>query len=434
MLALALSSMAFGPGAPLAMRPAVAMRPAQSAAMLLDGGSFQLLADAILLPDAQSTAAAAAAAQAAATAAAAAPAEPGLFDIILVKPFESTILLIHDTLKGAGIEEAFGPSIILFTAFLKLLTFPLNKQQVESTTKMQQIQPAAKKLQEKYRNADPARLNQELQKLYQENQVNPLAGCLPSLAQIPIFIGLYRSVLNLAKEDRLTESFLWLPSLEGPVADYTEGIGWLTGNADKGLAWSGINPPLGWHDTAAYLVLPIALVISQYVSMSILTPKSSQSDDPAQQQSQAILKFLPLMIGWFSLNVPSGLGLYWMTNNVLTTLSTVLIRKGVPQLEPELAGGMPAIDDSPKPQGFGRKFGEVVESTAADGTKVTIKPPSSKRAARRQEAAVVDVEASSVATVAEVMEAQVVDAPEMGMGAAAPRPTKKKGGKKKKKN
>merc|ERR1711965_1171268 len=75
---------------------------------------------------------------------------------------------------------------------------------------MQAIQPAVKKLQEKYKDRDPARLNQELQKLYADNQVNPLAGCLPSLAQIPIFIGLYRSVLNLAKEDKLTESFLWL--------------------------------------------------------------------------------------------------------------------------------------------------------------------------------------------------------------------------------
>merc|ERR1719460_2826815 len=136
-------------------------------------------------------------------------------------------------MAGAGIEQAYGPSIILFTMALKLLTYPLNKQQIESTTKMQAIQPAAKRLQEKYRNADPARLNQEMQKLYTDNQVNPLAGCLPSLAQIPIFIGLYRSVLNLAKEDKLTESFLWLPSLEGPVADYKEGIGWLTGNAEQ---------------------------------------------------------------------------------------------------------------------------------------------------------------------------------------------------------
>ena len=293
---------------------------------------------------------------------------------------------------------------------------------------MQLIQPKAKQLQEKYRNADPARLNQELQALYQENQVNPLAGCLPSLAQIPIFIGLYRSVLNLAKENKLTESFLWLPSLEGPVSDYTEGIGWLTGNADLNYAWNGFNPPLGWHDTACYLVLPVLLVISQYVSMSILTPKS---DDPAQAQSQAILKFLPLMIGWFSLNVPSGLGLYWMTNNILTTATTVLIRRSV---TPATAGDAPmsaAVDEPPKPQGFGRKFGEVVEKTGDDGTRVTITPPTSKRAARRAEAGSAVVETTATVVEAEAVEASVMDVPEMGVGAAAaPRPKKKKGGKK----
>eukprot|EP00966_Prymnesium_polylepis_P165189 3819138-Prymnesium_polylepis.1 len=202
---------------------------------------------------------------------------------------------------------------------------------------MQAIQPAAKKLQEKYKDRDPARLNQELQKLYADNQarraaaakrprlrsalpaaclrakrrqplrdrvqlltsggapapcvraqVNPLAGCLPAFAQIPIFIGFYRALLALAKEDLLTEPFLWIPSLEGPSRDYTEGIKWLTDG------WSNGAPPLGWSDTAAYLVLPVVLTASQFLSTQLLTPKN---DDPAQQQSQAILKFLPLMIG-----------------------------------------------------------------------------------------------------------------------------------------
>merc|ERR1712087_56575 len=82
----------------------------------------------------------------------------------------------------------------------------------------------------------------------------------------------------------------------------------------------------------------VVVVLRQYASTSLLTPKS---DDPAQQQSQAILKFLPLMIGWFSLNVPSGLGLYWITNNVVTTATTLLIRRSVamPDLAPAGGGG-----------------------------------------------------------------------------------------------
>ena len=74
---------------------------------------------------------------------------------LLVKPFEFGISTLHDGLGGAGVPGAYGFSIILFTLLLKALTFPLNKQQIESTSKMQAIQPAAKQLQEKYRNKDP---------------------------------------------------------------------------------------------------------------------------------------------------------------------------------------------------------------------------------------------------------------------------------------
>jgi len=421
------SALSFAAGAAFAPLPALNARMAHTPQMLLEPSTFQLLADAvadpILIPNAE---AAGAAAQAAAEVA---KEDPSWFDTVLVKPFEFCIVSLHDVLKGAGVDEAYGFAIIAFTLLLKLLTFPLNKKQIESTTKMQAVQPAAKKLQEKYRNADPARLNMEIQKLYQDNQVDPLAGCLPSLAQIPIFIGLYRSVLNLASADQLEESFLWLPSLEGPVSDYTQGIGWLTGNAEQGLNWANGAPPLGWADTAAYLVLPVVLVLSQYVSTSILSPKS---DDPAQQQSQAILKFLPLMIGWFSLNVPSGLGLYWLTNNVVTTLSTVLIKQSV--ATPEIAGvGGAAVVDEPPPstaQGFGRRYGEVIERDN-DGTKVTIKPPgSSGKRSERRKAATIDaevVEVTEAASAGAVVEA--VAAPE----APPKKVRRKKGGKNKKK-
>lgn len=112
------------------------------------------------------------------------------------------------------------------------------------------------------------------------------------------------------------------------------------------------------------------LTLSQYASTALLTPKS---DDPAQAQSQAILKFLPLMIGWFSLNVPSGLGLYWLTNNLVTTASTLAIRASV---NADMAAATPAAPTAaaePKPAGFGAR--PTVQTSVVDGTKVTIKPP-----------------------------------------------------------
>lgn len=204
-----------------------------------------------------------------------------------------------------------------------------------------------------------------------------------------------------------------MPSLEGPVSDYTKGTGWLFGDAAQGYEWSGFTPPLGWHDTGAYLALPVLLVASQYISTSILTPKS---DDPAQQQTQAILKFLPLMIGWFSLSVPSGLGLYWITNNVVTTATTLLIRQSVPT--PSIAGmdgGVSAPTPEVKSQGFGRQYGEVVTKKSEDGTTVKISPPGAKKAAAMADgpvvdAVVVDAAMGAAATGGPAAAADVVDA------------------------
>jgi YidC/Oxa1 family membrane protein insertase len=170
-------------------------------------------------------------------------------------------------------------------------------------------------------------MNQKISEVYQTNQVNPLAGCLPSIVQIPVFIGLYRAVLDLAKSNKLDESFFFLPSLEGPLygADASEGSSWLFAN------WANNAPSLGWHDTLSFLILPVFLVFSQFVSMELMQPK-----DQAPQQGNAILKFLPLIIGWFSLSVPSALCLYWVTNNVVTTTTTLLIKNSM-KMEPAAA-------------------------------------------------------------------------------------------------
>jgi len=392
--------------------------------MLLDAGTSTFLADAQILLDTAGTAVAAGAAVAS-DAAAAAPAEVSWFDSLIVFPFEFVLTSLHDSLKNMGVQEAWGPSIIGFTIAVKLLTFPLTKVQIESTTKMQAIAPAAKVLQDKYKERDPARLNSELQKLYQDNQVNPLAGCLPAVAQIPLFIGLYRSLLNLANDNVLSESFLFLPSLEGPVRSYTEGIGWLT-------EWVDGAPKLGWADTLAYLILPVVLVASQYASSALLTPKT---DDPAQAQSQQILKFLPLMIGWFSLSVPSGLGLYWLTNNVVTTVTTLGIRASVSTDDMVLTSATTAVAVEPKPAGFGRKFGEIIESTDGAGTTTTIRPPGSTKKERRAAAAAAEGSVPAAAVVDVAAGAAAVDAdggvPDASKSASKKKAKAKKGGKRK---
>lgn len=104
------------------------------------------------------------------------------------------------------------------------------------------------------------------------------------------------------------------------MSEYGTGLGWLTEN------WVDGHPSLGWHDTICYLSLPLVLVLSQSLSMRILTPPPTGEVSEQAAQTQQILKFLPLLIGWFSLSAPAGLGLYWFFNNVLTTASSVFIK------------------------------------------------------------------------------------------------------------
>lgn len=218
--------------------------------------------------------------------------------------FLALILISFDSfLTRLNIPFAFGFAIILFTVLVRLATFPLNMQQIKSSKAMQELQPKMKELQEKYKN-DREKLAQAQMSLYKEHGVNPLGGCLPMLVQMPIWFALYRSLLQLSREGLLGEGFFWIPSLAGPVSNYGVGISWL---------WP-FPPSIGWVAAVSYLILPVLLVVSQVYMQQMMTPPST---DPQQASMQSVMKFMPLMFGYFALIVPSGLTLYWFTSNIL---------------------------------------------------------------------------------------------------------------------
>ncbi|KAL5710897.1 Inner membrane protein PPF-1 [Ranunculus cassubicifolius] len=244
---------------------------------------------------------------------------------------EVVLKVLKDGLQTVHVPYAYGFAIILLTVIVKVATLPLTKQQVESTLAMQNLQPKIKAIQERYA-GNQERIQLETSRLYKQAGVNPLAGCLPTLATIPVWIGLYQALSNVANEGLFTEGFFWIPSLGGPTTIAARqggaGLSWLFPFVDG-------HPPLGWADTAAYLVLPVLLVASQFVSMEIMKPPPT--NDPNQKNTLLVFKFLPLMIGYFSLSVPSGLSIYWFTNNVLSTAQQVWLRK--------LGGAKPAVSE-----------------------------------------------------------------------------------------
>lgn len=274
----------------------------------------------------------------------------------LVSGLESTLRFIQTGYDKYNIPYSYGWSIVTLTLFVKTLTFPLTKIQVEGTMSMQALKPEIDAIKEKYGDNKDA-ISRETSALYEKANVNPLAGCLPTLATIPIFIGLYRSFSSVASQGDLdNQGFYWIPTLAGPTSIAAQ-------KAGAGTAWlfpfvDG-HPPIGWELASAYLVLPVALVLAQYISSAIISPPIDPNSENANVQ-KALYYGLPLMVGWFSLNLPSGLSLYYFSNTVFTSAQQIFLRK--------LGGATLAeYDLGPIELGKARRSGQTVTSATTSG-------------------------------------------------------------------
>ncbi len=232
-----------------------------------------------------------------------------MWDALIVTPITQGILFFRSILSVVGVPYSFGFAIILFTLLIKLITLPLNLQQLKASKAMQELQPKLQQLQKKY-GKNKEKLAQEQMKLYREAGVNPLSGCLPTLIQFPIWIGLYQSLYRLAQRGELKEGFFFIPSLAEPT-----GLDWL---------W----PPANWQwpDVAIYLVLPVLVLVTQVVTQKMMSPPST-SKDPQQEMMNQMMLFFPLMLFFFALQVPSGLALYWVTMNIFTMIQQYAFMK-----------------------------------------------------------------------------------------------------------
>ena len=189
----------------------------------------------------------------------------------------------------------FGVAIICLTLIVRAIMFPIANKQFQSMAAMRKVQPKMKAIQERFKD-DKARQQQEILKLYQEEKVNPAAGCLPILLQIPVFYALYK-VLSVSVEMRHQPFVLWIKDLSAHDP--------LTPINLFGLLH--FTPPT----FLAIGILPILVGATQWASMKL----NPQPMDPAQAQVFAIMPwFLVFVMAPFA----AGLQLYWITNNLLT--------------------------------------------------------------------------------------------------------------------
>lgn len=227
----------------------------------------------------------------------------GWFQII-----EKPLLWLLRTLNG--LVGNFGVAIILLTVIIRGLLFPIAQKQFSSMAQMKAVQPKMKAIQERYKD-DKQQQQQEIMKLYKDEGVNPLAGCLPLLIQIPIFFALYK-VLLLAIEMR-HESFInfWIKDLSAPDP-------WTI------LNLFGLLP----FEVPGFLgigILAVLLGITMWLTFK-LNPSAM---DPMQQQ---IFNFMPWILMFVMAPFAAGLLLYWVTSNILTLAQQSYLYSRHPQL------------------------------------------------------------------------------------------------------
>ncbi len=189
----------------------------------------------------------------------------------------------------AGIFHSGGLAIIAFTIIIKTILLPLTVQSIRSSKAMQELQPKIKELQKKH-GKDRQRLTQETMALYQQYRVNPMAGCLPMLLQIPVFLGLYNAILHLSNEGAgvWDQSFLWIPDLSRP-------------------------DPL--H------ILPIMAAVFQFVQTKMMRPSGmGKIDDPQQAMMNTMMNFMPLTVILFGWNFAAGPVIYWATQSIYSVI------------------------------------------------------------------------------------------------------------------
>lgn len=238
-----------------------------------------------------------------------------IFDLILNQPITNVLFFFFNILQGLGIPFAFGFSIILLTVSIRLILLPFTGAQIKMSKKMQEMAPHISAMKEKHKE-DKKRQQEELLKLYQEFGVNPLAGCLPLLIQLPVFFSLYH-VLGGVVTHVTKESIVKINNLL-----YFD---WM--KVEK--AWDpnffgislGAIPAKEIEKMPFLILVPIVTGVLQLILTKMMAPATSpkkeknKEDDFQTAFAKQSLFIFPIMIGFFSYSLPFGLSIYW---NVFT--------------------------------------------------------------------------------------------------------------------
>ena len=231
----------------------------------------------------------------------------------------------------------FGLSILVLTVIVKALFFPLANKSYKAMSKMKALQPEMEKLKERF-GEDRQRLNQEMMQLYRREKVNPAAGCLPIMVQIPVFFALYK-VLYTTIEMRHAPFYGWIRDLSAP-----DPLTLLTG---FGLFQWDIPQFLHFFNIGIW---PLIMGVTMFLQQKL----NPQPTDPVQAR---VFQFLPIMFTFMLAPFAAGLVIYWAWSNILSIAQqwTIMRRHGTPTKTAAVAVAAPAGDAGKKSGGGGKK-------------------------------------------------------------------------------
>jgi YidC/Oxa1 family membrane protein insertase len=197
---------------------------------------------------------------------------------------QEVVTFLYSLTASIGFPS-YGLAIIIMTIIVKLILYPLTAKQISSTKAMMDLQPKMKAIQEKYKN-DKVLLNQKLAELYKDQGINPLAGCLPLLVQMPIMIGIFYGIRDFSYVG--PNNFLWIQNISQP-------------------------DPL--------FILPVLSALTTFIQSKQSMPDTSSA------QNKIMLYFMPIFIGYISFQFPAGLVLYWVIMNIMQIGQQALMNK-----------------------------------------------------------------------------------------------------------
>ncbi len=226
-----------------------------------------------------------------------------MWDTLIIRPIINLLLLFY---KFLGHETIV--AVTLLTLLLRIAVTPLMLKQQKSARQQQELRPKLMEIQKKYKD-DYQRLMEEQRKL----GINPLGGCLPTLIQLPLMIGLYQGIIRVLASTPLQllelpqDIYRWIPTFSSLIP------------LKSRFLWLDLALPDPW------LILPLLVVFTSWLYQKLITPPAL--DPQSEAMNKQMLLMMPLMMGFFSLTYASGLAIYFLITNLIGILQYYMFRE-----------------------------------------------------------------------------------------------------------